>query len=169
MESLKQALTKLNFDVRDYSDLRKRRIVSLLKRSTSNYYIKAIQNKKNVNAFMLIFLVAKENHEHNDCLMVVVMSHGETNHIYASDGKYPSEFLWSPFLGTNCKSLIGKPKLFFIQACRGTKVDSGVVMSRNQRGNNTQIDSPESDKPIHFFMPAMADLLMMYSTYEGKK
>ena len=46
LESLKQTLKKLSFDVRDYTDLRKRRIVSLLKRSKSNYYIKIIQNKK---------------------------------------------------------------------------------------------------------------------------
>lgn len=40
--------------------------------------------------------------------MVVVMSH-------ANDSDYEIEELWKYFQGYNCSSLIGKPKLFFIQ------------------------------------------------------
>ena len=46
------------------------------------------------------------------------MSHGREGKVYARDQSYPVEYLWNPFLGENCKSLINKPKLFFIQVTK---------------------------------------------------
>lgn len=59
--------------------------------------------------------VAKEDHTDSDCLVVVVMTHGESGILYTHDSKYTVETLWNPFAGTKCPTLIGKPKLFFIQ------------------------------------------------------
>jgi hypothetical protein len=33
--------------------------------------------------------------------------------------------LFRPFDGDNCKALVGKPKMFFIQACRGDLTEEG--------------------------------------------
>jgi hypothetical protein len=49
---------------------------------------------------------------------VVVMSHGVENKIFAKDAGYEPEQLWQPFTADNCKSLLGKPKLFFIQVSK---------------------------------------------------
>lgn len=46
------------------------------------------------------------------------MTHGEKGVLWAQDKKYPVEELWEPFLGEKCKSLIGKPKLFFVQVAK---------------------------------------------------
>ena len=35
------------------------------------------------------------------------------------------------FGGDNCPNLNGKPKLFFFQACRGEKMDSGAQVVRH--------------------------------------
>ena len=43
------------------------------------------------------------------------MSHGDPGYLYCRDEKYPTTELWSHFTGDKCHSLIGKPKLFFIQ------------------------------------------------------
>lgn len=56
------------------------------------------------------------DHSDNECLVVVVVSRGSNEEVYAKDKTYPVACLWENFL--DCKSLIGKPKLFFIQASR---------------------------------------------------
>ena len=91
------------------------------------------------------------------------MSHGgENGEIHAADDKYPVQELWENFLGDNCKSLIGKPKLFFIQACRGSNIDPGVSL-KHKFSDELQVDSTETVNVI----PKLADLLVMYSTAEG--
>lgn len=63
-------------------------------------------------------LISELDHTDNDCLIVVVMSHGEKGVLHAKDKKFPVEELWEPFLGENCPSLVGKPKLFFVQVSK---------------------------------------------------
>lgn len=83
-----------------------------------NLTINAIQNELNE--------VSSEDHTERDCLAVIVSTHGLQGVLYAKDGSYPQERLWAPFTAEKCRSLIGKPKLFFIQACRGVRCDDGV-------------------------------------------
>lgn len=69
---------------------------------------------------------AREDHSDNDCILVAIMSHGELGTIWAKDRKYTLDSIWGPFV--DCPSLAGKPKLFFIQACQGNKVDHGITL-----------------------------------------
>lgn len=63
-----------------------------------------------------IFLTVSEmDHSDNSCLVIVALTHGESGAIYAKDHSYKVESLWSPFTGDKCATLVGKPKLFFIQ------------------------------------------------------
>lgn len=89
------------------------------------------------------------------------MSHGEDGKINAKDHAYPPDHLWTPFAGDKCQTLASKPKLFFIQACRGSEVDDGTKVR-----NRIQTDSRSDDEV--YTIPAMADILVMYSTYQGK-
>ena len=52
----------------------------------------------------------------SDCFVCTILTHGENGKVYGSDDK-PVEVkkLLDPFKGNNCKSLVGKPKIFFIQ------------------------------------------------------
>lgn len=60
--------------------------------------------------------MAQEDHSNNDCLVVVVMTHGISNSfVYARENLYPVECLWNVFTADNCPTLAGKPKMFFIQ------------------------------------------------------
>lgn len=54
------------------------------------------------------------DHSDSDCLMVVVMTHGKEGILAARDTFYTINNLWSCFSPLHCKSLAGKPKLFFI-------------------------------------------------------
>jgi hypothetical protein len=53
---------------------------------------------------------------------MVIMTHGNSGYVYASDGdKLGVEEITTMFDGNHCKALRGKPKMFFIQACQGSK------------------------------------------------
>ncbi|KAJ8919886.1 hypothetical protein NQ315_006415 [Exocentrus adspersus] len=99
------------------------------------------------------------DHSEHECLLVAAMSHGEEKKFYARDRAFPVNGLWMPFL--HVPSLVGKPKLFFIQACRGNKVDPGVIVSFAYDECDTQ------NQKKTYSMPITADMLLMFSTFEG--
>ncbi|RUS86415.1 hypothetical protein EGW08_005793, partial [Elysia chlorotica] len=76
--------------------------------------------------------VLEANHSNSDCFVLILLSHGENGVVFGTDGKYVND---QP---TNClhveeirekvcgvSSLMEKPKLFFLQACRGKRKDKG--------------------------------------------
>ena len=71
--------------------------------------------------------VAAIDHKNFDCIMVAILTHGTKGKLYGTDGDLiPVKDLTQLIKGSQCRSLIGKPKIFFIQACRGSEVDHGV-------------------------------------------
>ena len=62
-----------------------------------------------------MLLVAEKNHSDSDCLLIVIMTHGDDGMLYAYDGGYQFDWIWSCFTSDRCPTLAGKPKLFFIQ------------------------------------------------------
>lgn len=99
----------------------------------------------------------KDDHSDSSCFVCCILSHGEYGILYASDGKYRTEDVFAPFRGDVCPTLVGKPKLFFIQACQGDKLDSGVNVTCKE-----SIDSASQ-----FKIPTHADFLIVYSTVPG--
>ncbi|XP_011631290.1 caspase-1-like isoform X1 [Pogonomyrmex barbatus] len=131
---LKESLIRLGFEVRVFID----------------------RDMKTINT--VLESTAAEDHTDADCLIVIAMSHGESGLLYSSDGLYPVETLWTPFTGNRCTSLAGKPKLFFIQACRGDELDKGVKISLHET------DSMSSNT---YSIPIYADIMIAYATYDG--
>jgi len=103
------------------------------------------------------------DHKDNDCLAIVVMTHGKMDRLHAHDIPYTTSTLWHYFTPDKCPTLAGKPKMFFIQACRGEEYDDGVVL-RGRRGR-TEVDGPAQD--IVFKIPKQADFITVYSTAPG--
>lgn len=112
----------------------------------------------------VLLKVAKKDHTKNDCLVVLVMTHGEKNKLYARDKTYAVETIWEAFTPEKCPTLVGKPKLFFIQACRGKKFDMGIQLGSRAMFLDS-VDSHSHDEP-GYKIPTMADFLMMYSTFD---
>ncbi|XP_029665203.1 caspase-1-like [Formica exsecta] len=129
---LKVSLSKLGFDVRIYTDPTVKVIAATLQST------------------------AAEDHTDADCLIVVAMSHGESGLLHSTDSLYPVDMLWTPFTGDRCSTLAGKPKLFFIQACRGSQLDKGV-----------KIIHETDSKRTTYSIPTYADIMVAYSTYDG--
>lgn len=100
----------------------------------------------------LLTKFAKMDHSDADCFLCVMLSHGENGVIYAVDKDIELQSLIQPFKFN--RTLAGKPKLFFIQACRGTNYMEGI---------DTNPFKVEYVSKI----PMEADFLIAYSTVEG--
>lgn len=132
-DNLRINLRQLDFEVEVYDDLPFKEIERILESA------------------------AMEDHSDADCILVTVLSHGELGILYASDQPYKPDRLWSHFSADKCRSLAGKPKMFFIQACQGDQLDHGATMTR------TETDAGASSYKI----PNHADFLIAYSTIPG--
>ncbi|NWY00402.1 CASP9 protein, partial [Nothoprocta ornata] len=163
-EKLEKRFKSLHFDVMTRQDLVAQEIVRELQK------------------------LARLDHSARDCCLVVILSHGcQTSHIqfpggiYGTDGKaIPIEKIVSYFSGSNCPSLRGKPKLFFIQACGGEQKDQGFEVETDSPGDEARRFSVESDAtPFQApsgapdeldavaSLPTPSDILVSYSTFPG--
>jgi hypothetical protein len=79
------------------------------------------------NLLKELYRISKYDFEAYDCFVLCIMSHGTCDSIYASDGNKLTYSLIID-LFKKSKSLFGKPKMFFIQSCRGEKKDPGVIV-----------------------------------------
>ncbi|KAK4872537.1 hypothetical protein RN001_014566 [Aquatica leii] len=107
----------------------------------------------------VIINLSKRNHSDADCLLIAVLTHGSTGKIHARDHEYSPDILWKFFAGDKCPTLAGKPKLFFIQACRGDEIDDGTRIR-----NILQMDSKKIGT---YTIPVMSDILVMFSCFDG--
>lgn len=102
-------------------------------------------------------LYSAYDHTDNDCFACCVLTHGDHGHLYGYDSKFAIDSVFTYFLGNNCPTLVGKPKMFFIQACQGDRLDPGVPV---MAGDAT-------DAVSYFKIPTHADFLVAYSTLPG--
>ncbi|XP_078677058.1 caspase-3-like [Branchiostoma floridae x Branchiostoma belcheri] len=138
LENLSQVLLDLDFEVRVYTDLTCKQMRRVLRQ------------------------VADEDHGDSDCLLVSIMSHGyKGEQVYGVDGLVNVDKLSAYFRGENCKTLIGKPKLFVIQACQGERLMEGVTLA------STSSDSDVTIRPQSQTLPSGADFLYFYSVSQG--
>ncbi|KAM6220722.1 caspase-3 isoform 1-T1 [Rhynchocyon petersi] len=130
--SVRETFKNLNYEVRHKNDLTREEIIELL------------QN------------VSKEDHSKRSSFICVLLSHGDEGVIYGTNGPVDLKKLTYYFRGDNCRTLTGKPKLFIIQACRGTELDCGI-----------ETDSAIDDDMTCQKIPVEADFLYAYSTAPG--
>lgn len=122
------------------------------------FNVQVFHNLEYSDLYARVIAAANWNHCDNDCFIMAILTHGELGVLYAKDSAYKPENLWMPFTADKCPSLAGKPKLFFIQACQGDKLDPGVTLNR------TETDGHPSNS---YRIPTYADFLVVYSTIPG--
>ncbi|CAK9300328.1 unnamed protein product [Gordionus sp. m RMFG-2023] len=110
------------------------------------------------NIMHLINLVSQGDFRDDDCFVFIIMSHGEEGYLWGTDDTFKLEQLTSCFRGDVCKTLAGKPKLFFVQACRGTRLDDGVEATDGY---------DVTDSKVIKKIPVESDFLIAYSVVPG--
>ncbi|XP_027001704.1 caspase-6-like isoform X2 [Tachysurus fulvidraco] len=119
-------------------------------------------NKNKTEVFEEILKASEMDHTDADCFVCVFLTHGKEGQISASDDMINIKEITDPFRGDQCKSLVGKPKIFIFQACAGEKYEDAVT---GMVGGSS--DDTEEDLPYTYTIPAGADFLMCYSVAEG--
>ncbi|KAF7217996.1 caspase-6 [Nothobranchius furzeri] len=129
-----------------------------------NFEVRCYDNLKQVEILEKIHEAAEEDHSDADCFLLTFMSHGEDDHVFAHDGKINIQEITAMFKGDKCKTLVGKPKIFIMQACRGDKHDVPVTQCDvvDNKVNEVVVDASS----IHT-LPAGADFVMCYSVAQG--
>ncbi|XP_010886701.1 caspase-6 [Esox lucius] len=140
--NLVKRLQDLNFDVQAYDDLKVEEVLDKISDA------------------------AEANHSDADCFVCVFLSHGENDHVYAYNGKIYIQEIAALFKGDKCRSLVGKPKIFILQACRGDKHDDPVV-PMDVVDSEVKTNEVVVDAGVVHTLPAGADFLMCYSVAEG--
>lgn len=119
------------------------------------YTVKVYNDQTVTQIIQVLTAVAHDDHSRCASFVCVMLSHGDDGVFFGTDKAVELKSLTSLFRGDRCPSLVGKPKLFFIQACRGTELDPGVEAD----------SSSSSDGPVR--IPVEADFLYAYSTVPG--
>ncbi|KAI3379882.1 hypothetical protein SNEBB_002276 [Seison nebaliae] len=135
-QNLKKTFAKLDFDV----------------------HVKHNQSARNLRK--LFDYYAQQDFSNSDCFAAIILSHGDTDGIYGTDTIVPLECLMEPL--QRSVSLVGKPKLLFIQACRGSKLNERI----HSTNGKICIDAKEQLPSIQS-IPIKADFLFAYATLEG--
>ena len=95
------------------------------------------------------------------------MSHGGSKGVETADNHYIEvEKITDMFRGNQCPQFATKPKLFFIQACRGDDEDEGFNVPRGP--NHVEADSDSESEQLPVKMPSDSDFLIAYSTTKEK-
>lgn len=138
-------------------------------------------------SYMILGLLDTFAHEEvvdgHQAFVVILMSHGELNHIYGNDyNQVKLQDIFEKFNNANCPKLRERPKMFFIQACRGDQPDNGTV-GRNPITECFGDDGVQSDagvfvgrshsgsgdamKPQERRISSWSDMYIAYAVVEG--
>ncbi|CAF96609.1 unnamed protein product, partial [Tetraodon nigroviridis] len=122
--------------------------------SNLGYRVRVHNDQTVAQISQLLTSAAKEDHSRCASFVCILLSHGDEGVLYGTDGPMEIKSLTSLFRGDRCRSLVGKPKLFFIQACRGNDLDGGIETDSIEDNSTTKI-------------PVEADFLYAFSTAPG--
>jgi hypothetical protein len=111
------------------------------------YRVQTHTNLSSHQLFKLMEDMANIDHTHFDSFVFCISSHGENNRVFGSDTMSISVYdLVSKM--QKCPTLIGKPKLFFIQACRTPSSDDHATVNRDGDPPAHIPNNPEADTAI---------------------
>ena len=124
------------------------------------YDVRILRNLTASELTRQLMQIALQNHEKYDSFVCCILSHGYLDGVYGTDSK-PIKIndIASLFKGNFCPTLADKPKLFFIQACRGDDEDKGVAVQKDAKG--------DPDDALRHSLPSEADFLFGYVTPPG--
>ncbi|KAK5861759.1 hypothetical protein PBY51_017212 [Eleginops maclovinus] len=123
----------------------------------------------------------RPDHRTVDSCVVCLLSHGVEGAIYGTDGQLLQlDWVFESFDNVRCPLLQNKPKMFFIQACRGEEMDCGVEQSdgpertcspsceQRDAGREGQGDATSRQRgDPRIKLPQRSDMICGYASLKG--
>ena len=140
-----------------------------------HFKVKVKRNLGGLEILRIAQKIAAKDHSQYSAFVFVIMSHGDKKDaIQGVDGRKAGvEDLMGEFTATNCPTLQNKPKLFFIQACRGQGSDSRKkrlpASTDDIVGDSIAIMNAPDSTLANGVSPREADFLLAFATVPGYK
>ncbi|XP_078511975.1 caspase-2 isoform X2 [Lissotriton helveticus] len=140
--------------------------------SSMGFTVKLLENQTAEEMKCQLRLFSRHpDHQQADACIVALLSHGVEGAVYGTDGSlFQLHEVFQLFDNANCPNLQNKPKMFFIQACRGEETDPGV----DQQDGRGRSDSPgceETDagkeESLRVRLPTRSDMICGYACLKG--
>ncbi|XP_062907598.1 caspase-8-like [Mobula hypostoma] len=112
---------------------------------------------------------SKYDHDKMDCFVCCILSHGEKDVVVGIDGEHLQiTDMRNLFSGSQCPSLLKKPKIFIIQACQGKSSQKACFIVSSNSDLETDA-SPQSIPEDRDFLISMSTVpnCFSYRTAEG--
>ena len=129
------------------------------------YRVEICENLTSVDMTDKMLEMSRRDHSKFDSFVCCILTHGENNVVHGSDS-LPVDLFDLTGLVKYSRGLIEKPKLFFVQACRGDREDQGIEIERDAGGDRR--DAGGDRRPlITSTIPKEADFFFGYATPPG--
>lgn len=131
------------------------------------FLVETVEDLSRMQLQKKVDAICQEDHSTYDCFVLWLMSHGKSGLLVCSDGEMlPIQSIRD--LLASCHTLRDKPKLIFIQACRGELEDVGVPVHAYNALSQADVDSPTGiERQPETRGPTYADFLTAFSTVDG--
>lgn len=156
--------------------------------TTMDFEVRQLINLSSEQLYSDLLGIQEEISSDCDCFVCVISTHGgedpgfyayhpqepgytRTEHyVLNTDGSMWTRHIMEMFDDHHCRALRGKPRLFFVQACRGNDVDRGVDLIENTENIESNEDRSEDNSfnQVVFQIPCYNDSLVMFSSNSGK-
>ncbi|KAI5641283.1 caspase domain-containing protein [Phthorimaea operculella] len=128
------------------------------------------RNLKKVDLFSALKKFSEQDFTDYGCVVIVILTHGSSNGLLlATDEgqRYSERDIISYFKTQTKATLITKPIILIIQACRGEASTEGVEV-RNIALRSLIIPKDAKEEFKAYFLPLESDMLVFHSSYPGK-
>lgn len=158
---------------RQGADIDEKRIVELFEEELG-FEVKALQNLRGWQIIKEAEDLAARDLSKFTEFVFIIMSHGDSDAIEGIGGSFVKVAqLMSQFSAIKCPTLRDKPKLFFIQACRGQlsdpRKDRLPTSSGDVEGDGIATKLCPDSALAHGVTPLEADFLLSFPTAPGCK
>ena len=126
------------------------------------YRVRVYRNVDSSRIKSIFEEVQQFDHSPYDSFVSCILSHGDKDVVYGTNGvRVNIGELTGKLNGDKCPKLVGKPKLFFFQTCRGEVLQTRVMARIVEDGTGTH--------PSNEFLPNTADFFFSFAVPRGYK